>query len=389
MLGPHQPRKIYGRVNQMMDTKSKTDWHIIGESVKGASHERSGQPNQDAIVWSSTSDNSLPLILAVSDGHGGAKYFRSAKGASFAVAAARDTLFQFQESLNSYSNYSWLQENLTKSLINTWRSEVNAHFQREPFTNEELSLLGEKEGRTSPQIVEGNPVIAYGATILVVMITEFFITYLQLGDGDILTVSEQGETGSVFTVHSKHFANETTSLCASNAWYDFQFRIERISSSSALPALILLSTDGYKDSFRSNEAFHKVGSDLYEMIHSDKLEEIKNNLSQWLSEASRIGSGDDITLGIFYRSSAFGNLDASQSGQQEQEEPIKEESPEFDAQNSYCESASQMELAGFSNAPAKKTKAKKDGTQGKKKPEAKKSRKLGKKINTLLIEPSS
>src|SRR2546428_13129367 len=104
----------------MMDTKSKTDWHIIGESVKGASHQRSGRPNQDAITWFSTSDNSLPLTLAVSDGHGGAKYFRSDKGASFAVTAARDTLSQFQESLSSFSNSSWLEENLTKSLVNTW-----------------------------------------------------------------------------------------------------------------------------------------------------------------------------------------------------------------------------------------------------------------------------
>jgi hypothetical protein len=322
--------------NQMMGEKYKPEWRIIGESIQGASHTRSGQPNQDAIARFPASGDSLPLILAVSDGHGSAKYFRSDKGASFAVAAAIDTLSQFQENLASFltSSRMGLEEHLSKSIVNTWRSEVYTHFQREPFTDEDLRLLEEKEGPAARQIVEGNPVLAYGATILAVMITESFIAYLQLGDGDILTVSEQGKLDSVFLVNSKHFANETTSLCSSNAWCDFQFRIEKVSPSSVLPALILLSTDGYKDSFSSDEEFRKVGSDLFEMIHSNKLEEIKSNLPGWLSEATRIGSGDDITLGILYRMDAFKVLDVSQSI--EQEDHTKGEGLELDAQSSHC-----------------------------------------------------
>jgi serine/threonine protein phosphatase PrpC len=102
--------------NQMMGEKYKTDWRIIGESIQGASHKRSGQPNQDAIALSPASGDSLPLILAVSDGHGGAKYFRSDKGASFAVGAAIDTLLLFQENLVSFSSPLWLEEHLTKAL---------------------------------------------------------------------------------------------------------------------------------------------------------------------------------------------------------------------------------------------------------------------------------
>ena len=331
----------------MMDKEDKTEWCIIGESVKGASHKRSSQSNQDAIAWFPASGDSLPLILAVSDGHGGAKYFRSDKGASFAVAAAIDTLSRFQESLASFSNSSWLEERLTKSLVNTWRGKVNAHLNDDPFTDQDLRLLEEKEGPAARQIVEGNPVLAYGATILVVMITESFIVYLQLGDGDILTVSEQGKPDSVFPVNSKHFANETTSLCSSNAWCDFQFRIEKVSPSSVLPALILLSTDGYKDSFSSDEEFRKVGSDLFEMIHSNKLEEIKSNLLGWLSEATRIGSGDDITLGIIYRMDAFKDLGVSQSI--EQEDHTKGESLELDAQSGHCHGSVQPNQAELWN----------------------------------------
>lgn len=326
---------IYGRLNQMMDKKPEMKWGIIYGSVKGASHERSGQPNQDAFAYFLASNESLPLILAASDGHGGAKYFRSDEGASFAVVAAIDILAQFQESLTSFSNSSWLEEQLTKSLVNTWRGKVNSHLNDKPLTDGELNLLEEKEGSTAPQMVKDNPMLAYGATILAVMITASFIVYLQLGDGDILTISEQGEISNVFPVNSKHFANETTSLCSSNAWCDFQFRIEKISPSSVLPALILLSTDGYKDSFSSDEEFHKVGSDLFEMIDANQLEEIKRNLSSWLSEATQMGSGDDITLGILYRMDAFKILNA-QSIEQEHEDHTKGKSLGLDTQSGDC-----------------------------------------------------
>ena len=145
----------------------------------------------------------------MSDGHGGAKYFRSDKGARFAVDAAKDALSRFQEILANLftSSRMELEEHLTKSLVNTWRSAVNAHLQSDPFLIEELKLLEEQEGSAARRAVEANPVLAYGATILWVMITESFIAYLQLGDGDILTVSEEGQTSKVFLKNRRHFAS--------------------------------------------------------------------------------------------------------------------------------------------------------------------------------------
>src|SRR5579863_2170676 len=306
----------------MMDKKYIPEWHVIGESVKGASHERSGLPNQDAIHWSQPSD-SFPLVLAISDGHGSAKYFRSDKGAKLAVNAAIATMPQFQEKLaNIYTSLTMelshlmeeLKEHLTKSIVHTWRDEVASHLRDEPFTAQEWERLENKEGPSARQGIEDNPVLAYGATLLTVMITETSITYLQLGDGDILTVSEQGETSRVFQKHERHFANETTSLCSNNAWRDFQFHVQKISP--ALPALILLSTDGYADSFSREEEFLKVGDDLFDMIRTDGLEKVASNLQGWLSEATQSGSGDDITLGILCRKDALPELDLPQSVEQ-------------------------------------------------------------------------
>lgn len=330
----------------MMSEQEKTRWQIVCESVTGASHTRSGRSNQDAFAQFAGSGDELPVILAVSDGHGSAKHFRSKKGADFAVAAAIDSLLQFQEMLASFpSSKMGLEEHLTKSLVNTWRSKVNTDLQNEPFLPEELRFLEEQGGAAARQVVEANPVIAYGATILGVMITKSFIAYLQLGDGDILAVSERGETSKVFPRNRRHFANETTSLCASDAWRDFQFFYEKAFASAPLPTLILLSTDGYADSFRSEQEFLEVGSDLFEMMRSNHLEEIRSNLVGWLSEATQRGSGDDITLGILCRMDTFAELASPEPV--EQEEHTKGEDLESDPQSGHCHESLSLHQASL------------------------------------------
>jgi hypothetical protein len=66
----------------------------------------------------------------------------------------------------------------------------------------------------------------------------------------------------------------------------------------AAPALILLSTDGYPNSFRHESGFLQVGSDILKMIQADGLSSVKENLKRWLSDSTHAGSGDDVTLGI-------------------------------------------------------------------------------------------
>jgi hypothetical protein len=69
---------------------------------------------------------------------------------------------------------------------------------------------------------------------------------------------------------------------------------------------VLLCTDGYSNSFRTDSGFLKVGTDLLEMMEKDGPESVESNLEEWLEEASRLGSGDDVTLGVLFRSSLFG-----------------------------------------------------------------------------------
>ena len=65
-----------------------------------------------------------------------------------------------------------------------------------------------------------------------------------------------------------------------------------------VPALVLLSTDGYANSFEDDGGFLSVGSDLLMMLREHDTAAVQRDLETWLEEASREGSGDDITLGV-------------------------------------------------------------------------------------------
>ena len=64
------------------------NWRVINASVRGSAHQRSGLPNQDAVDFGSSPKSDAPMtVLAVSDGHGGGRHFRSQVGSALAVRA--------------------------------------------------------------------------------------------------------------------------------------------------------------------------------------------------------------------------------------------------------------------------------------------------------------
>jgi hypothetical protein len=171
------------------------------------------------------------------------------------------------------------------------------------FTDEEKQILVHKDGEAAWQAVENNYFLAYGATVLAVLVTEFFIVYIQLGDGDILEVDSKGNTTRPLERDPNLIANETTSLCMNKAWNEFQVHIKPYPQGTPkeIPALILVSTDGYSNSFSTDEGFFKIGQDYRQMFKSNLTEEVRQKLEGFLQETSEKGSGDDITLGMIKR----------------------------------------------------------------------------------------
>jgi serine/threonine protein phosphatase PrpC len=296
----------------MVKDISASQWSCTGKSVRGASHDRSGFPNQDAIAWYPESRTGSPLIVAVSDGHGSAKSFRSDLGSQLAVKTAievvREFLFtnsdpNFNESLVKNMEQE-IERRLPLQITDRWKKAVSEHLNRHPFNDDEKKNLLAKEGEQGLSSINKNYFLAYGATLLVVAVTESFILYLQLGDGDILRIDEQGTATKPLHRSADLIANETTSLCMENADKQFELKLEAQNISTQKPALILLSTDGYANSYASDKEFFKIGRDYLQEIREFGLKSLETQLEEVLKKISTGGSGDDITIGIISRSEA-------------------------------------------------------------------------------------
>lgn len=300
----------------MAEENQTVHWRVIGHSVRGATHERVGLPNQDAINWLPKSGAGVPLILAVADGHGSERSFRSEIGARLAVETATQVISDFLLGQTQAENLSAAkraaEEWLPVAIVRRWLEAVENHLASQPLSTDELALPGAKHIATSEHGHHQNSPLAYGTTILAAAVAADFILFLQLGDGEILTVSDDGKVTSPLPKDKRLFANETTSLCSQEAWRDFRVSFQVLSNSP--PALILLSTDGYPNSFRDESGFHKVGSDILELIRTGGLDMVNNQLESWLTESTYAGSGDDVTLGLICFENALEQRHAHRPG---------------------------------------------------------------------------
>ncbi|HEX8566196.1 MAG TPA: PP2C family serine/threonine-protein phosphatase [Pyrinomonadaceae bacterium] len=292
----------------MANDKLSAEWRVIGETVPGATHLRAGIPNQDAILFLRESSRSLPIIMSMSDGHGSPKCFRSHRGSNYAVKKAAVLFGEFLGERRGKFDLSEIESNkdyLAGEFLKRWREAVEADLKKEPFSEEEFKNLEKKADAKARKLVEENPLLAYGATSLTVALEEDFAIYMQLGDGDILNVSATGEVMKPLPEDDRLLANETTSLCLPKAEKDMRFLVQKFDGKE-IPAMILLSTDGYLNSFSSEAGFFQAGTDILQMLAEEKgFEAVNDNLKAWLEEATQMGSGDDCTVGIIYRPDAL------------------------------------------------------------------------------------
>ena len=299
--------------------RPRPTWEVFGRTVRGASHLRSGAPNQDALRWEASNGRAGPtVILAVADGHGSRKSFRSERGSRFAVRVAAELLREFEDRLLSARSVSDIERtaeiDLPKTIVRRWQQAVDEDHQADPPTPTEWDRLDPAERKAA----ESDRFLIYGSTILAALLTPDYLLCLQLGDGDILCVGDDGRTSRPMPPDDRLIANETVSLCSpgavggkhrpsagpAGAWSEFRVRLQPLDR--GLPALILLSTDGYANAFRTDEDFAKVGADLLGIMRRNGPDFVRNELEGWLSEASATASGDDVTLGLIYRLDAIG-----------------------------------------------------------------------------------
>lgn len=279
-------------------------WHVFGCTVAGAAHLRAGIPNQDAIDWLAAYGGEQPLVaLALADGHGGPRYVRSDVGAQLAVRAARSLLrdlgLEYYRT-GALANIKHLAEQkLPLLLVRCWQQLVDAHLVALPLTAHELEPLHD-EARAS---LETAPRIAYGATLVAALATTGFLLYVQVGDGDIVAVDAAGQAERPpLLVDTQLFGDATTSLCMAEAWRFVRTYFQPLADRP--PALVLLATDGYANSFVSDGDFLQAAADIYTLVNQQPIDStrlLRQQMPGWLRATSDQGSGDDISVGILYR----------------------------------------------------------------------------------------
>lgn len=265
------------------------DWLIVGKSVTGAAHQKQNKPCQDKYKFYK---NDGVIILAVADGHGSPKSPYSDIGAELAVDVAIEVCQRFLEqvegsglSMSAIKRHA--EEDLPRLIVKEWIQRVEDY-------------LRNRKAQNDPEEKDKSFLIKYGSTLLTALLTSNYAIFLQLGDGDILLVDDEGNVKYPIPRDERLLGNETTSLCSPRAWDEMQTAFYILNE--PLPALILLASDGYSNSFKSQQDFMLVGRDFLLLMQEHGIGLIEKRLEEWLSEVSAQGSGDDIAVCIAFKS---------------------------------------------------------------------------------------
>jgi serine/threonine protein phosphatase PrpC len=266
---------------------------VFGESVQGASHKRVDMECQDSYKKVEFDDGTV--IMAVADGHGSKSCPFSKSGSSIAVNVFCKVMEDF------YNNYSDNLEMLLTYLNREGETKVAQAVDAE--WKKRVLNVHKNQKREVPLTSDGEKdkieiYKQYGSTLVGIMITPIFVFAFQIGDGDMTYISENGVEQVL--VSDKILGTETHSLSKENSWLKAISVVRRKDYDEVLPALYMLSTDGFSNSYKNEEEFIKTCGDYYLMTKEHGADVIKANLNAWLTETSEQGCGDDITLLMCY-----------------------------------------------------------------------------------------
>ncbi len=309
----------------------------INSICKGYSHEASGKPCQDCVYSESSPELSMAII---SDGHGGERYFRSDKGATFVVEIARRSIRTFVSALNSreasvakeygdtplfegmpltqYSEttpsifvpgkerqgkyiHRALKE-LFRSILAQWIIFITEHAQNNPLNEWELEHVDAKYRiEFENKLKENEPSFAktYGCTLIAYVQTPDYWFAFQIGDGKCISFDiedKQLKITQPIPWDEKCFLNKTTSICDKHALSEFRYCYQ---GDGHFPEATFVGSDGIDDSYGDN--INDFYIQLFKML-SNK-DKAMRELRKSLPIISKHGSHDDMSVASVYNES--------------------------------------------------------------------------------------
>ncbi len=254
----------------------------------GASHEKKGIVCQDSSAHKVTE---YYAAAVVADGHGSKKHFRSNIGSQCAVEATLETIERFYEDPEEFEtnfpkNHKMIIKKIQKQIITLWNKKIMAHLEEHPVN------AGERKKFTPDEFQAISPESYYGTTLIAAVAARGFSFGLQIGDGSLVSVFEDGETIMPMDYEEANPANITSSMCNTNAAAMFEsFYIE-----NKQVIAMFASTDGLYTSFGSDNDFldyHTIISTQLPDMEKFEAAVVKN-----LVKRSHYGTEDDISLAV-------------------------------------------------------------------------------------------
>lgn len=291
----------------------------LKHTCQGESHKATNKPCQD---FSQAESQGALAVAIVSDGHGGARYFRSNRGSEMAVRCAKKAIAQFvKEKSNTklfkgrnltqigvdpkktddkaYQALSWL----VASIIRQWNNDILKDALSRGLTEWELQNVEQKyldEFTNSLSNDEGKLEKIYGCTLMAFVMTKDYWFAFQIGDGKMVFF-HRGDHGMEDSQYipwdEKCFLNKTTSICDSNASSEFRFAF---CGDGKFPEAVFLGSDGIDDTYGDGDKLTDFYIRLYKEIATSGHTTVENTLKSDLPVISKIGSQDDMSIACIY-----------------------------------------------------------------------------------------
>ncbi len=303
--------------------------YSFSHSARGASHIERGAPCEDAS-GAYTAEGGAFYAIAVADGHGDWRCFRSRTGAGLAVSVALDFLKEVaQEKLSApeaarerffrdmFTNPRYRQLELrrwTDVVLGRWSDAVRLDYDTRPPDPEELDSLP-----ASLRTPEAVPHI-YGTTLIAALYLPPALVLLQQGDGRCEVFYDDGTVNQPIPWDSRCVGNITTSLCDPDAATGFRSCILDLRQTPV--AACYLGTDGVEDAYRDTdtglgESHTLMGGvhTFYKALSCEAAERTPEALTEYLSETlpgfsargqyGYGGSWDDVSVAGIVRPEAL------------------------------------------------------------------------------------
>lgn len=248
-------------------------YEVFSEKITGYKNLIKGIGPQDFIQYISQND---VLICSVADGHSTSFFRYSNRGAKLACKSSIEVLKKY------------INKDINELKINL----NNYNIQRE--INDRWIELVDNDYKSFNPIVFKTEFIKYSTTLLSIMITNDYILYLKLGDGDII-LKKDGIYNKLIKTKPKGIVN---ALGKSNVDENIYYYIDKNDFDN-----IIIFTDGYENSFTNDK---QLFSDLENTIQEYNKDIFSRNIlikgyKKHLNDLSYLTTKDDSSIVYIFR----------------------------------------------------------------------------------------